>query len=238
MFHFLFSILIALSNFNPSPSPLKSIYFKEKRKIDIPEPSDICVRENKEGYAVVSDKGIVYLVNNDFKVEKKVNGDWMDLEACYDAKEGLWVVDEAMRKLILLDRKNLEELKFVSIPFAGARNKGFESLGFSNISEKYWLATEKQPCLFYELNSQFQVVKQFQIKGIEEVSAITFYQGFWYVLSDENSMIYKCSEEGKLLFSWRVNVHNAEGIAFAGNGDCLVLSDDLATIFFFDPLTE
>lgn len=238
MFHFLFSLLISLTVYNAASSSSKSIYYKEKRKIDIPEPSDICVKENNDGYAIVSDKGIVYMVNKDFNVERKVNGDWMDLEACFDAKEGLWVVDEALRKLILLDRTNLEEIKSVSVPFVGARNKGFESFGFSKVSEKYWLVTEKQPCMFYELNNELQVIKQFQVKAIEEVSAITFYQGYWYVLSDEDSMIYKGSEDGKLRFSWRVNVHNAEGITFAGNGDCLVLSDDLATIFFFDPLTE
>lgn len=228
---------MAFSSLNTPSMQGKKIYFKEKKRISIPEPSDICSRSNNSGFAVVSDKGLVYLLDQNFKLEKKVDGNWMDLEACYQSSDGLLIVDEALRKIILLDLINFEELMSVSIPYSGARNRGFEAIGFSSVSKKYWLITEKQPCVFYELDSKFQEVKQFQINGIEEVSAVTFFQGYWYVLSDEESMIYQCSEEGKLISSWSINVHNAEGISFAPNGDCIVLSDDLATLFFFDPLS-
>ena len=128
---------MAFSSLNTPSMQGKKIYFKEKKRISIPEPSDICSRSNNSGFAVVSDKGLVYLLDQNFKLEKKVDGNWMDLEACYQSSDGLLIVDEALRKIILLDLINFEELMSVSIPYSGARNRGFEAIGFSSVSKKY-----------------------------------------------------------------------------------------------------
>jgi uncharacterized protein YjiK len=151
-------------------------------------------------------------------------------------QEGLLVVDETLRKISLIDLKQEKPIKNITIPYNGARNKGYEAFGFNPDKKVYWLITEKQPCMLTILDQSFSKLNEIQFDWMSEVSSLSYYKGNWFLLSEEERTVYKVSDEGLLLSTWKVNVHNPEGIAFSNAGECLILSDDMATIYFFDQI--
>jgi hypothetical protein len=234
-FLFFISSIIVFFFFNGySEKKIENLKYTKKIKLKIPEPSDFCTGANGEGFIFVSDQGMIYFTDNDLKVTKKFGGNWMDLEGCCMVEKNLLVVDESLRKISVINPLEEKIIRNISIPFSGARNRGFESIGFNPELKNYWLITEKQPCTVFELDSAFSVINERQFPWLKEASGICFHNNYWWILSDEEREFYKVSQQGDLLQKYKIGVHNPEGIAFNKKGECLILSDDLSSIYFFD----
>jgi uncharacterized protein YjiK len=122
--------------------------------------------------------------------------------------------------------------KSISLKHFGGRNEGIESLTYNENENAFYLCSEKDPCIFYKADSHFQVLEQFQIPGISEVSSMTFFNGQCYVLSDEASQIFLVNlNDYSIQRSWQLNLLNPEGICFDDKGNCWIVSDDMAMIF-------
>lgn len=209
--------------------------------ISISEPSDICLAEDKQSYFVVSDKGTLFQLDLDFKVIKKSDLQFYDSEAVFHYKGKLYVVEERTRLVKAVDFFNDELLFTKEVSYTGARNKGFESICFNPAKERFLLVTEKNPIIVFEIsqleNENFtaMVTNRVELNLKGDISAITFYKGRLYALSDENQCVYRLNPKTySTEIIYNIPVSNAEGICFSPTGDMVIVSDDMQQVYVFE----
>jgi uncharacterized protein YjiK len=208
---------------------------KQIRLKGIAEPSDIVYSQSTNTYFLLGDKAFIYELDMQGKKIKKFKGSGYDIEGSTLINDTLVVSDEGLRQIVSFNTRSTEAEKVISLSYGGASNQGFESITYIPVLNQYWLATEKSPCVFMVYNSEFQLQKQFSIKGIREVSAMTFFGGDLYVLSDEESSVYRLDyKKGSILNTWKIPVLNPEGICFNQNNEMVVVSDDMGKMYVFD----
>jgi hypothetical protein len=224
--------LLFLACFSTHASP-ESIRIKSHRKqvISISEPSDICRVEGTDRYFIVSDQGRVFHWNPKGESKELPIKLW-DAEGVCFAKGLLCVMEETPRRVILIDTLTNKVVEEYSLPHQGGRNQGFESLACDD-QGAFLSCTEKNPAEFRLLDPHFNEIKRFSIREISEVSAIAFHQNQWWVLSDEASCVYVLNRQFEYIRQIRINVFNPEGITFSPDGEMLILSDDLHTLYYF-----
>jgi uncharacterized protein YjiK len=218
-----------------------SIRPKKKVNIAVPEPSDICLAEDKKSYFVVSDDGLLFQLDLDFKVIKKSKLQFNDAEGVMNYKGKVYVVEERIRMVACVDMNDDELVSKKEIPYSGGRNKGFESICFNPAREKFILFTEKDPITLFEVTQldteviAAQVTNRKEINLNGDISGVTFNKGRLYALSDENHCIYRMNPNTyQVEVTWKISVLNAEGICFAPNGDLIIVSDDMQQVNIFD----
>jgi uncharacterized protein YjiK len=226
----------------------QSVYkIKPKKKVNIavPEPSDICLAEDKQSYYVVSDDGLLFQLDLDFKVIKKSKLQFNDAEGVIHYKGKVYVVEERIRMVAIVDMNEDEIVAKKEIPYAGGRNKGFESICYNTAREKFILFTEKDPITLFEVTQldaegvAAQVTNRKEIDLSGDISSVTFYKGRLYVLSDENHCVYRMNPNTyKVEVTWKIAVLNPEGICFSPSGDLIIVSDDMQEVNIFDFPTE
>lgn len=213
----------------------KPILLKHQAKIhlSIPEPSDICLNANNNGYWIVSDNGKLFETDLKGEIIKKAKLRGFDFEAVYASGDKVYVMEEMTRTIIILNAENLEVVERHQIPYSGGRNKGFESLTWNPVRERYVIVTERDPVFLYELNKDFQVTNQLEIENVSDISAATFAMNHLWLLSDEDHAILKLDPQSlKRIATYSIPVLNPEGICFYKD-KMMILSDDLNAIFQF-----
>jgi uncharacterized protein YjiK len=99
------------------------------------------------------------------------------------------------------------------------------------------LAIEKDDPLLIELNQDFQMISQYPVAGIADISSICYFNGMLYVLGDEDHDLFvldPISYEIKRKFSFKIL--NPEGVSFNAEGNLFVVSDDMQRVFKFNQL--
>lgn len=202
--------------------------------LDIPEPSDITIApDGKSFYIVSDDDAAVYQINLQGDVLRKSETLGIDLEGACARPDFLYVVDETPRKIYQLDYQNLTVQRTFHVPYAGGRNKGFESITYNEHKKCFVLITERDPIYIFELDNDFRQINEYRWNFSRDISATTFHNGFVYLLSDEDMTVFKCdSHDYRILERYKIDVHNPEGIVFE-NGQMLIVADDLERLYFF-----
>lgn len=222
------------------PEKLKPIAWY---KVPFNEPSDICKSATGNEYLIPGDKAFVYVVSlsdQDGRIEMKTVDTLafsnFDIEAiCTDGKY-YYLSEETYQQIHIVDIHTLQLVKTIPFHHGGGRNEGFESIAWIPNENHFILSTEKDPQLFTLTDENFQIKEQFVIAGIREVSAMTWYNNNWYVLSDEDATVYCVDWKSRtILRSWKIPVINPEGIVFKDNGEMIITSDDMARVFIFNP---
>lgn len=215
----------------------KAAHLKPERSIslDIPEPSDIGVTPDGKSYFIVSDNGLLFETDTEGKIIRQADYTGMDDEAVYVDENNVYAIEEATRKLKIFDRTNLKLKRTVNLPYAGGRNKAYESFTFNKATNHYIIITEKDPSWLYELDLDFKVVNEVNIsKMARDFSSATFHDGALWLLSDEDRTIFKVDPVSfEMKASWIVPIINPEGIAFDHDGNMLIQSDDMKRLYFF-----
>jgi uncharacterized protein YjiK len=213
--------------------PVTKLKPAKKQNLKINEPSEIVFLENNK-YLVLANKAFVYEMDQNGKVLKTIPYKGYDLEAACIALGKIYLMDEAYRTVTVMDL-NYSVLKTHQIQYAGARNLSFEGMTFNPETNHFISATEKHPDLFYEFDQDFNVLNQFEIKGIREVSGLTYYKNKLYILSDEMHSVFKVNPVTyQILHQWKIPVINPEGISFDEQGNMLIISDDMNKLFTFN----
>jgi uncharacterized protein YjiK len=118
------------------------------------------------------------------------------------------------------------------------RNKGYEGITYNGTKGVFLLATEKDPSFIFELDQTWHSNNEIDFKGLGDVSAITFYDGKIYVLSDESHQLWMCDAlTYKPIRKFYLPIINPEGVAFDKSGNLYIVSDDRAILYHFGPLT-
>jgi len=226
-------VVLVFSAFKKDQTP--KIYFESWISLNIPEPSDIAIAPHGLSYFVVSDDdAAVYEISLDGHVIRRSKTLGIDLEAVCARPDFLYVVDETPRKIYQLDYKSFEVIRTFHVPYSGGRNKGYESITYNEHKKCFVLITEKDPIYIIELDDNFRPLNEIRWDKARDISAATFYDGYVWLLSDEDMTVFKCAPENyEILDRWKINVHNPEGIVF-NNGKMLIVADDLERLYYFN----
>jgi hypothetical protein len=226
---FLFFVLLSgVCHVVAQVAPIE-IHWEEKYTVPFNEPSDIIFQNGK--FIICGDKAFVYSwLPNTQPVQLSVSD--FDIEAVCSVQNKLYLSEETYQRIIEFDLETNKTKRQFPFKHFGGRNEGIESLTYNENENAFYLCSEKDPCIFYKADSHFQVLEQFQIPGISEVSSMTFFNGQCYVLSDEASQIFLVNlNDYSIQRSWQLNLLNPEGICFDDKGNCWIVSDDMAMIF-------
>jgi len=230
-------IFLGLTLFSLTTNAQKANKLKPTKfvAVTIPEPSDICYSNKSNTFFIVSDTGVLYETDKDCKVLRKQAQDGTDFEAVYSDENFVYAVDESNRTIYKYDITSLKLIKYYSIPYDGARNKGYESFDFNKTTNKYALLTESNPVLLFELDSDFKITNQTDLSKIaSDISSARFYDGFLWLLSDEDMMLLKLNPTTyEVITKWSLPVINPEGLAFDKDGNILISCDDMQRVYYF-----
>jgi len=230
-FVFVFSLSLIFLSLSGQKECVKNISVQRKKKIKIPEPSDLTFFNNQ--WMVVSDNGFLYSCTLDFSSCSKTGVTGADFEALATNGDFLWVSEESLRNIRVYNKK-LEKVKNLLIHENGPLNAGFEALAYDSVRSVLIAITESPPLLL-EINDDVPSGVRYPLSVRGDISAATVYNGFLWLLSDERRLIYKYSlPDYKILQIYSIPVVNPEGIAFDTDGKLLILSDDRQTIYYFD----
>ncbi len=213
----------------------KSPFIKPYKSVRLPlaEPSEI-VNLGTDRFLVLANKGFIYEIDADGKIVRKAETTGFDLEGACSVKDKLFITDESLRQVMIFQSHDMSFVETRQLQYNGPRNLGFEAITYNPDAGVFLLATEKNPQLIIEYSNHFIQGKQVSIKGINEVSAMDFYKGHLYILSDEQNAVFKVNpKDYTILYSWKLPIVNPEGICFSGNGDMVIVSDDMGKMFFF-----
>jgi len=210
---------------------------KPVKKFDtkVAEPSDIALNAAKDGFWIVGDGGVLYEVNLDGTIRRQADYQGLDCEGVYAEGKYVYVAEELSRKIKVFDAATLKVVRTVTVPYNGARNKGYEGIAFNKTNDRFVVVVEKSPINIFELDKDFKIVNEINLGNIaKDVSAITYYNNSIWLLSDESMMVFRLNPaDYTVTGSWKLPILNPEGLTFDAEGNMIVLSDDMQTIYSF-----
>ena len=145
----------------------------------------------------------------------------------------IYVSDETSRKIMLYDAKTLEFIRSYQLQLQRASNSGFESIAYNSKKERFILVTEKNPITIQEYSKDFVLQGEIAFTSVRDISAASFYNGSLFLLSDEDHLLMKLSENYEIEKTWDLNLLNPEGFCFDENNNLIVISDDLEMLYNF-----
>lgn len=202
----------------------------------IPEPSDSCFDKKTNHFFVVSDNGVLFETDHDGIILRQKAETNSDYEAVYVNDDFVYAVDETHRNIHIYDRNTLECSKIINVPYSGGRNSGYEALTFNPVKQSWLLFTEKNPVTLFELDAQFVITNQIALSALaRDISAATFYEGFLWLLSDEDRTVFKLDPKTyQCIGRWELPLINPEGLAFDAEGKLLISCDDMQRMYYFN----
>lgn len=220
--------------------PKNAIHLQPTSYVDlsVSEPSDIAINPNKKDhFFVASDDGYLAEINLQGETTRTKEFTAYDVEAVYANTEFVYAVDEFTRNITVFNH-DLDVIRTLNIPYGGGRNRSYEAFTYNEAKKMFLLFTEKSPIYLFELTEDLQVYNQINLGKIaRDISAASFYNGFLYLLSDEDKLIFKMDPTTyEVLQKWYVPVVNPEGLAFTEEGKLLIISDDRERMYYFNSL--
>lgn len=198
----------------------------------IAEPSGICVTDDHH-YFVASNNGVFCEIdkNGNLLRSEKLG---MDIEDVCAVGNDLFVMDETLRLVYVLDAKTWKQKASHHINFNGAANKGLESITYIPEKRHFIIVTEKLPILIMETDENFLVLNQFQLNDVSDISSATYFNNKLWLLSDEDHTVLKMNpDDFSIEKKFSISVYNPEGISFDADGTMRIVSDDMHRLFIF-----
>jgi len=203
-------------------------------KLKMYGPSDVCMSEDGNSLYIVGDDGYLYETDLMGKILRSSKHVGWDYEGVHQDEKYVYVADERGRRVTLFDKTTFEPVRTFATQYGGAMNYGFESITYNTTKKCFVMVTEKNPCLIYEFNDQFQPINTIENEDLPEISSARYYNGFMYFLSDEKMTVYKLDPMTYTVISKvKVPINNPEGLCFDKDGNMVIVSDDMQSIYFF-----
>lgn len=202
-------------------------------KMNVEEPSDLSFKSTGSMY-VVSDKGYLSEIGTDGKTKSTFGFRATDLEGVCYHNHKIYCVDERFRRIYQLNEQSGEVEGSYTVPYAGARNSGYEGICRNESNKKWLLAVEKSPVMLRELNDEFLPGKEIAFPYASDISAVAWYSGFVWILSEEDHKLMKVDPVNyKPLASYDIGVTGAEGLTFDDAGNFYICSDGMSKLYTF-----
>ena len=224
------SSLIA-SDKNAPHSKFKFEHFKSLNKI--PEPSDIVYDKETGHYFIVSDHGMLFECDLQGNIIRKAAEEGQDFEGVEVKDSFVYVSDERPRKVYKYRKGDLSLVKTYTVTWGGAANRAFESITY-NYSKKCFVLVSQAPVVIIEYDEQFKELDRFPFKGPRDINGARWYKDEMYLLGAKDEVIFRCDPVTYEVRQYcNINVLNPEGLAFDGEGNVTITSDNLQRIYFF-----
>jgi uncharacterized protein YjiK len=205
---------------------------QSKMRLKVKEPSDIAYTKDKN-YLVVSDGGTLLKLDISGKKILAARQTGIDFEGVLEFDDLIYVSDETSRKIMLYDAKTLEFIRSYQLQLQRASNSGFESIAYNSKKDRFILVTEKNPITIQEYSKEFVLQGEITFTSVRDISAANFYNGSLFLLSDEDHLLMKLSDNYEIEKTWDINILNPEGFCFDENNNLIVISDDLEMLYNF-----
>ena len=205
---------------------------QSKMRLKVKEPSDIAYTKDKN-YLVVSDGGTLLKLDISGKKILAAKQTGIDFEGVLECDDLIYVSDETSRKIMLYDAKTLEFIRSYQLQLQRASNSGFESIAYNSKKDRFILVTEKNPITIQEYSKEFVLQGEITFTSVRDISAANFYNGSLFLLSDEDHLLMKLSDNYEIEKTWDINILNPEGFCFDENNNLIVISDDLEMLYNF-----
>ena len=216
--------------------PITKLKIVNSVKVNVLEPSDICMAADNENFYVAGNRGQVAKVTPDGKLISSINNSGADYEGVVLKGNELYVMDETYRRVDRYDASTLKKLGSVYLHDNGGLNQSFEGITYIPNQKKFITITEK-PVTIHEYNEDFFEKNVIEDTPFKEASSITYHNGFLWLLSDEQMTIYQLNaDDYSVINQWKIPVINPEGICFDAKENIIIQSDDRQTIYTFSPL--
>ena len=217
-----------------------SLIVKSTIELSVPEPSGLFFEKETKTFWTVSDENsTVYNLDMEGKVLKNFKVDEKDLEGITLINDStLAVVLERDRSILVLD-KNGNELKRINLNISGELNKGLEGITYDHKKDQFILVNEKKPKSLFKVDNSGKIIEEVKFSFAKDLSGIYYSNStniFW-IISDEDKSVFKCSSNGDVISSYKVNIEQIEGIAIDEESSILYLvSDPLNKLYVCDLL--
>jgi len=208
-----------------------------EHKINVPEPSGLTITsDGKTLYTVSDEKNQVYRLSLNGKVKEKFKVKGSDFEGITMLDDTtLAVVLEKKREIVLLNSYG-DEIKRVKLDIKGDSKYGLEGISFNKKNNHFFLVNGEQPRRLFELNDNYEVINSNKITFADDFSGLYYdSENDWlWILSDQNSMLYKCDTRGKLLKKYILNIAKPEGVAIDFQNNLIyIVSDSKEKLYLF-----
>ena len=201
--------------------------------LDINEPSGIAFNKELSAYYIISDNGYLFQTDLTGKTIHSSSFKGYDFEGITFAKNKIYVSDEMMRKVHVFDL-NLKKINTYQLNYQGGRNKGFESITFIPKKNRFLLITEKEKIFIKTYDLNFKMIDEIIYDDLRDVSAVSYYDGFIYLLSDEDRTIVQMNLNFEEIKRFEIPIINPEGITFNNKSQMLIVSDNREKLYTFN----
>jgi len=209
---------------------------KASYKINVSEPSGLSINDSGTALYTVSDKtSIVYKLSLTGDVIETIDFKGSNLEGVSTYTENkLLLAEESKKKIIVLDMLKGKSSKHKIAYKNYDRNSGIEGVTFDKNSNTIFILNEKNPGKLIRLQNDFSVLAEYDLSFAADYSGI-FYENsshqLW-ILSDQNRTVNKCTLNGELIESFKINVSQPEGIAVTDN-HIYIVCDEKAKLYVY-----
>ena len=217
-------------------NPTKTILLKTI-KLEVPEPSGLTFSTDLKTLWTVSDENsTAYNLNTDGKILKSFKLNGFDLEGITALNDSvLVVIFERTREVAIVDTSG-REIKRYKLDIPGNDNKGIEGIAFDPASEHFFIIKEKNPCLLFEYDFDFNLLKKDTLTFSSDVSGLYYDKAnnFLWILSDENSSVNIIDMQREVQQKIYFNLSQPEGITYNPDEKLLyVISDSEEEMYIF-----
>jgi len=205
-------------------------------KIKVKEPSGLAINDAGNVLYTVGDKtSKIYKLSIKGEVLKKIECEGNNLEGVSTfTSNKLLLAEEGAKTIIVFDLETGQgsnhKIKYKNKD----KNSGIEGVSYDQNSEIIFIVNEKNPGKLIKLRKDFTVLAKFDLDFAHDYSGI-FYEDsskLLWILSDQNKTVNKCTVDGKLIESFKIDVKQAEGIAIK-NEHIYIVSDVEAKLYIF-----
>ena len=230
-------LLIPFCSFKKKAIPHCRFNYEHSKLLKkIPEPSDIVYDSASNHFYIVSDHGTLFECDGEGEIIRKAPEQGVDFEGVEVRDSFIYVSDETPRMVYKYRRSDLSLVRKYQVSWGGGFNKAFESIAYNEAKHCFVLISQT-PVVVVEYDDNFKEQNRYPLHIAREVNGARWHNGFLYMVGSLDHTIFKCDPNTyEVKEYYDINVLNAEGLAFDGNGKVFVTSDNLQKLFFFNTL--
>lgn len=206
--------------------------------VDIPEPSGLYFHQSlKSLYSVSDEDSSVYKITLDGKVRSKFKVNGFDLEGITMIGDSIIVtILERIRTVVFLDTLG-NEIKRFMVEQTGRPNEGLEGITYNSKTNTLFIVNEMNPKILVETDLKGKELNRFHLDYAKDFSGLCFDEdnNHLWVISDENSAVFKCNLDGTPIAEYKVDVQQIEGITFNKEANKMyIVSDKLEKLYIYE----
>jgi uncharacterized protein YjiK len=220
--------------------------------IHIPEASGICYEKSSDSLFVANDEGSVYEISTNGKILRKKRLGHYDIEgvACDGEKGKLYFAVEKSDNILVVNQKNLTVIKEIDIKrkfknlkvLKKDRKNGLEGIaitpyGIYLSNQSFKAYPNEDPSVLIKIDSLDKnkvAIKDIVDHGYMDIAALSFYDGYLYMVSDSENLLIKYDiKNRKTISTKKLQDFDQEGVTFDDNG-YIYFADDNGKIIKYN----